>query len=125
MPNVFNIMPELEPDEMSFIQGIFNGLSDQEAQQFATIYRARRRDPLLVLVTAAVGFFGVAGVHRFILGSIGMGILYLFTGGLCFIGTIIDIINYKRLAFEYNIKEAQRVQAMMTGQYGGMNGYGM
>jgi TM2 domain-containing membrane protein YozV len=125
MPNVYNIMPELEPDEMGFVQNIINSMSEQEAHQFATIYRARRREPLLVLVTAAVGFFGVAGVHRFILGHIGMGILYLFTGGLCFIGTIIDVVNYKRLAFEYNIKEAQRVQAMMFGQFGGMNGYGV
>ncbi|MBD1398002.1 TM2 domain-containing protein [Pontibacter sp. JH31] len=125
MPNVFNFMPELEPDEMSYLQGIFNNMSDQEAQQFATIYRARRRDPLLILITAAIGFFGVAGVHRFILGSIGMGLLYLFTGGLCFIGTIIDVVNYKRLAFEYNVKEAQQVHAMMMGQYGGTNGYGV
>jgi TM2 domain-containing membrane protein YozV len=125
MPNIFNIMPELEPDEMSFIQGIVNNMSEQEAQQFASIYRARRRDPMLILVTAAIGFFGIAGVHRFMLGHIGMGILYIFTGGLCFIGTIVDVFNYKRLAFEYNIKEAQQVQAMMMGQYGGTNGYGL
>ena len=31
-----------------------------------------------------------------------MGLLYFFTGGLCFIGTIIDIINYKKNAFEFN-----------------------
>jgi len=31
-----------------------------------------------------------------------MGILYLFTGGLCLIGTIIDLINHKSLANEYN-----------------------
>jgi hypothetical protein len=28
--------------------------------------------------------------------------LYFFTVGLCFIGTIIDLINHKTLAFEYN-----------------------
>jgi len=33
-----------------------------------------------------------------------MGLLYLFTAGLCFIGTIIDLINYQDLAFEYNRK---------------------
>jgi TM2 domain-containing membrane protein YozV len=128
MANIFNMMPELESDEMAYLQGIVSGMSDQEAHQFVSIYRARRRDPLLILITAIIGFFGVAGVHRFVLGHIGMGLLYLFTAGVCFIGTIIDVINYKRLAFEYNIKEAQHAQALVAGQlgsYGGGNGYGV
>ena len=123
MANILNLMPDLDSREMAFIQGIVNHMSDAQAQQVATIYRARRREPMLILVTAAIGFFGVAGVHRFVLGHIGMGILYFFTGGLCLVGTIIDLINYKRLAFEYNVKEAQKVQAMMSSQYGGMSGY--
>lgn len=68
---------------------------------------------MLILVTTIIGFFGVAGVQRFVIGQIGMGLLYLFTGGLCLIGTIIDLINYRRLAYEYNVKEAQQVIAMM------------
>ncbi|MDD4150095.1 MAG: TM2 domain-containing protein [Bacteroidales bacterium] len=35
-------------------------------------------------------FLGGIGIHRFYLGHIGMGILYLLTGGLCGIGWIID-----------------------------------
>ena len=38
-------------------------------------------------------FFGFLGVHRFMKGDIGMGILYLLTGGLCGIGVIIDLIK--------------------------------
>jgi TM2 domain-containing membrane protein YozV len=126
MANIFNMMPELESDEMAYLQGIVSGMSDQEDHQFVSIYRSRRRDPLLILITAIIGFFGVAGVHRFVLGHVGMGLLYLFTAGVCFIGTIIDVINYKRLAFEYNIKQAQHAQALVAGQFGayGMgNGY--
>lgn len=111
---------------MAYVQGLLNSMSEYEAQQFTSVYRARRREPMLVLITAALGFFGVAGVHRFVLGHIGMGLLYLFTAGLCFIGTIIDLINYKRLAFEYNIKEAQQAHAIVmsqTGNYGGTNNY--
>lgn len=37
-------------------------------------------------------FLGGLGVHRFYVGKIGTGILYLFTGGLFGIGWIIDII---------------------------------
>ena len=33
-----------------------------------------------------------------------MGILYFFTYGLCMIGTIIDLVNYKSITFEYNQK---------------------
>ena len=38
-------------------------------------------------------FFGVLGIHRFYLGYVGWGILYLFTGGIFGIGWIIDIIR--------------------------------
>ena len=38
-------------------------------------------------------FFGFLGVHRFMKGDIGMGILYLLTGGLLGIGVIIDLIK--------------------------------
>ena len=37
-------------------------------------------------------FFGVLGVHRFYLGYMGTGILYLLTGGLCGIGVLVDLI---------------------------------
>ena len=33
---------------------------------------------------------GVLGVHKFYEGKVGMGILYLFTGGLFGIGVLID-----------------------------------
>lgn len=36
---------------------------------------------------------GMVGAHHFYVGRIGMGILYLFTGGLFFIGWIADIIK--------------------------------
>ena len=113
MANILNLMPELEPDEMSFIQSLVNDMPEQEAQQFVSIYRTRRREPQLVLITTLIGFVGLAGLHRFVLGQIGMGLLYFFTGGLCLVGTIIDLINYKRLAFEYNVKQAQQVVAML------------
>ncbi len=38
-------------------------------------------------------FFGVAGFHRFYVGKIGTGILYLLTGGFFGIGYIVDIIT--------------------------------
>ncbi len=37
-------------------------------------------------------FFGICGAHKFYEGKMGMGILYLFTGGLLGIGVIVDLI---------------------------------
>lgn len=37
-------------------------------------------------------FLGVIGIHKFYEEKIGMGILYLFTGGLFMIGVIVDLI---------------------------------
>ena len=46
-----------------------------------------------LIVTLILWFFlGFLGIHRFYLGHYGMGLLYLFTGALCGIGLIIDII---------------------------------
>ncbi|MDE5994014.1 MAG: TM2 domain-containing protein [Oscillospiraceae bacterium] len=38
-------------------------------------------------------FLGFFGGHKFYEGKVGMGILYFFTGGLFFIGVIIDFIG--------------------------------
>ena len=38
-------------------------------------------------------FLGVLGAHKFYEGKAGMGILYLFTMGLCGIGVLIDLIS--------------------------------
>ncbi len=38
-------------------------------------------------------FLGFCGAHKFYEGKIGMGILYIFTGGLFFFGIIVDIIS--------------------------------
>jgi TM2 domain-containing membrane protein YozV len=46
----------------------------------------------ITLLLALIGFLGIGGIQRFYTGHIGLGVLYLLTGGLCGIGTIIDII---------------------------------
>ena len=113
MANVMQLMPTLEGEEMTFISGLIKDMSDTQAQQFANVYNSRRKDPQLILLTTILGFVVIAGVQRFILGQIGMGLLYLFTAGFCCIGTIIDLVNHKKLAFEYNVNVAQQVAVMV------------
>jgi TM2 domain-containing membrane protein YozV len=110
MANVIDHLPEIEGDEALYIGKVFSELSEEQAGKFASVYRARRKDPQTVLITCIIGFFGFAGIHRLILNHIGMGILYIFTGGLCMIGTIVDLVNYKDLTFQYNRGVAQEVR---------------
>jgi len=49
-------------------------------------------DEKLIAIILLV-FLGVVGAHRFYLGDIGMGVLYLLAGGLCGIGVLIDLIK--------------------------------
>jgi TM2 domain-containing membrane protein YozV len=118
MANIYNFLPELETDEMAYLQPYFQNLTHEQAQQFTSFYRTRRRDPQMILLAALAGLFGIAGIHRLLIGDVGLGILYFFTAGLCFVGTIVDMVNYRRLAGEYNIKEARYVQAIMASQFG-------
>ena len=113
MANVLQFLPEIMGDEQVLINGLIKDMDDQAAQQFANVYRVRRKDPQMILLLTLVGFLGVAGIQRFLVDQIGMGILYVLTAGLCFIGTIVDLVNYKRIALEYNQLQAQQIWAML------------
>ena len=76
---------------------------------FAMAYRSQRKDETTVLLLTLVGLLGVAGIQRFVLGHIGMGVLFFLTLGLCYIGTIVDAVNHKKLASEYNVKIASQI----------------
>lgn len=113
MANVFELLPEIMGEEQIYISNILKNLDDKQAFQFANVYRSRRRDPQVILLVTLVGFLGIAGVQRFLVDQIGLGIVYLLTGGLCLIGTIVDLVNYKKIAFEYNQKQANQVAMML------------
>jgi len=54
-------------------------------------------------VTYVLWFFGgLLGLHKFYLGKIGWGILYILTGGLFFIGWLIDLFTIPSQVRSYN-----------------------
>ena len=103
----------LTADEYQYLEQVMNGMSEQQAHAFVMLYRGKRRSPQDILLFTLLGFVIIAGVQRFVTGQIGMGILYLFTAGLCFIGTIVDLVNYQKLAFDYNQKVAREVALLV------------
>jgi TM2 domain-containing membrane protein YozV len=107
-------MPDIQGEEMLFLQNLTQEYSEEKLRNFANIYRARRKDPQLVLLLTLLGFLGFAGIHRIILNQIGMGILYFFTAGLCLIGTIVDLVNYQSMSFGFNRVVATEIHAMMA-----------
>lgn len=113
MNSLFNYLPDLEGEELMYINTIISDMSESQIQQFAMMYRSRRKEPQMILLLTLVGALGIAGINRFILGQIGMGILYLLTWGLCGIGIIIDLVNYKKLTTSYNQRQAFEVANMM------------
>jgi TM2 domain-containing membrane protein YozV len=113
MPNILQLLPEIESEELELIKELAKNFDDAQAQQFASMYRTKRKDSQTVMLLTLIGFVAVSGVQRFYLEQIGMGLLYLFTAGLCFIGTIVDLVKHRKLTLEYNLKVAQQVVAMM------------
>ncbi len=98
----FMSLPGISPQEYSYLQSATEGLSEQQLRTFLMIYQGKRKNPTDIMLLTFLGFFGIAGIQRVFTGQIGMGILYFLTCGLCFIGTVVDLINHKQLTNEYN-----------------------
>ncbi|MFA5668406.1 MAG: TM2 domain-containing protein [Balneolaceae bacterium] len=113
MSRLIDLIPEAEGDEALYLDKLLASFSKEQAAKFAHVYRARRKEPQTIMLLCLLGFLGIAGVHRLVLNQIGMGILYLLTAGLCFIGIIVDLINYKDLTFQYNRKVAQEITTLI------------
>ena len=63
-------------------------------------FKISEKSKTMALVLSIIGFFGVAGIHRFYVGKIGTGILWLLTLGWFEIGTLVDLIIIARGNFK-------------------------
>jgi TM2 domain-containing membrane protein YozV len=112
-PNLINLVPAIEGEELIYLQSLTRELPEEQLVNFIALYNGKRRKTDQVLLGCVLGFVFVGGIQRFMVGQNGMGILYLLTGGLCLIGTIVDTINHKRLTFEYNQQMARESMDMI------------
>ena len=114
MAKVIKYTPELEGDEQLYVAQLMKDMTESQAEHFASVYRERRKDPEVILFTDLAGFLGFAGIHRFVLGQVFLGVIYLFTLGFCGIGTIVDLFMYKQLTQRFNQKKADEVAYLIT-----------
>ena len=104
--NPYMALPGISPEEIGFLQQATQGLNENQQKYFFMLYSSKRRSPQDIMLFTIIGFFGLAGIQRFATGQVGMGLLFFFTAGFCWIGTIVDLINHKTLALEYNKRMA-------------------
>ena len=70
-----------------------------------TIKNNQNQDRLLVsYLLCGAGFFGIGGLHRLYNGKIGTGLLWLCTGGLFYIGQVLDLLIIPNMVDEYEQK---------------------
>lgn len=74
----------------SQINTYMNEINETRENNYVDTYKSPK-NKIIALLTCI--FLGAIGVHRFYVGKVGTGILYLFTGGICGIGVIVDIIK--------------------------------
>ena len=95
--NAVKINKTVDPVLLKDLKKEFKANKKQVKETIKSLAKSGKKEPvsgnektvaiiLLILV-------GALGIHKFYLGQIGPGILYLFTGGLCGIGLIIDLVK--------------------------------
>lgn len=104
-------MSDLSPADLITIQ---LGMSDYQKELFIMQYNSVKKDGTIAILLAI--FLGLYGIDRFYVGDIGLGLLKLFTSGLCGILWIIDIFIISARVAEYNRTQAQDIARAIASQ---------
>src|SRR5690606_28683720 len=110
--NAFMHLDRITNEELMNLNHITAGIEESKLRNLVQIYSTRLNKVQAILLFILLVLVIIAGVQRFVLGQIAMGILYFFTVGFCLIGTIVDLINHKSMTEEYNLKMATEVLAV-------------
>src|SRR5476649_2453963 len=82
-------------------------LNDQQKVAFMSQYDAVKKDPQMIFLLSI--FTGCAGVDRFLLDDVKMGVIKLCTMGGCYYLWITDIISAKDRTAAYNKAKAEAI----------------
>ena len=115
MTTIMQLFPKADPMEQLFLNGLVKEMSEDALSTFVVTYNAQRKDSTTVLILTVLAFRGIAGVNRFYLGQIGMGILFLLTGGFCLVGSLIDLFRHKALTSQVNQQKALELAMLAKG----------
>ena len=88
-------------------QMMMQDLNEQQRMLFMSQYESVKKDRGTVLILSVL--LGGMGVDRFMIGDVGMGMLKLFTFGLCGILWLIDIFTIRGKVDDLNRKKANEI----------------
>lgn len=82
---------------------IVNNVSNEQTVSVGSgrtsIQKSSPKSRGMAMFLACLGFLGLGGLNRFYVGKNTSGVVYLLTIGLCWIGTIYDIVQIKNQKF--------------------------
>ncbi|MDO4987633.1 MAG: NINE protein [Synergistes sp.] len=112
--------PNVSGEEIVLIGNLVKDFSEEEIADFSIAYNANRKTPMVTLLLDL--FLGGFGVHRFYLGQVGLGVLYLFTLGFLGIGSLIDLFRFGTITNQANMKIANEIAFRVnTSKSGGVS----
>lgn len=103
------LFPKITSDEYVFLTPYLERLDEEQAKTFIRLYDENRLDPQMFILLAALGFMFTSGMQRFYIGHWGLGLLYMFTCGGLWIGTIYDLATGKETVLAANREKARLV----------------
>ena len=93
---------KFNPSDMMYVREQLDKLTEKQIELLPTVGE-NFKNPMVALILSI--FLGHLGIDRFYVGSIGLGVLKLFTLGAFGIWTIIDWFQIRNMAKKANMKK--------------------